>query len=111
MKIGQCIWVRIKYIDGIGIPKRRPYLIVGVNGNKIKVLTVSSTEGKEHKLGFKSNYRLINFKSPFTKDSFVKLDSLQELELDNINYSIGDNGRVLNNYDINEILLRLEEYK
>ena len=54
---------------------------------------------------------MINFKPPFTKDSFVKLDSLQELELDNINYSIGDNGRVLNNYDINEILLRLEEYK
>ncbi len=111
MKIGQCIWVRIKYIDGKGIPKKRPYLVVGVNGNKINVLTVSSVEGKEHKLGFKDNYRLINFKPPFIKDSFVKLDSCQELDLDKIDYRIGDNGKVLNITDMDEILYRLKRYE
>ncbi len=107
MIIGQCILARLNYIDGKGTPKKRPYLVVGVSGNKIKVLTVSSTEGKEHKLAFKSNYRLKNFNPPFVKDSFVKLDSLQELDLDKIKYSIGNNGKVLNEYDLNEILNRL----
>ena len=107
MRVGQIILAKLKYKDGKGRLKKRPYLVVRVDGNEIDVLTVSSVEGKEHKLGFKSNYRLRNYNPPFIKDSFVKLDSIQKINLEEINYSIGGNGMVLNEYDVNEILRRL----
>lgn len=110
MIVGQCIWAKLKYRDGKGNPKNRPYLIVGVNGKKVKILTISSTYGKEDKLIYKSNYRLKNFKPPFIVDSFVKLDSCQEIDLENVKYKIGDNGKILNSTDLNEILRRLKYY-
>lgn len=110
MIVGQCIWAKLEYKDGEGQPKDRPYLIVGVNGKKVKILTVSSTYGKEAKLLYKSNYRLKKFKPPFKLDSFIKLNSCQEVDLDDIEYTMGDDGKLLNSTDLNEILRRLKYY-
>ena len=43
------------------------------------ILNVSSVEGKERKLAFRSNVRIRNYNPPFVRPSFVKLDSLIRL--------------------------------
>ena len=77
--IGQGILGKIRFNDGEIPSYKRTYLIVGTHANYIEVLNVSSTQGKEHKLLFKSNWKIINYYPPFQKPSFVKLDSLTKV--------------------------------
>lgn len=73
---GQGVLGRIRFKDGAYPSYDRTYLIVSVCYDYIEVLNVSSTHGKEWKLAFSTNVRLRSHWPPFSKDSFVKLDSL-----------------------------------
>lgn len=73
---GQGILGRIAFADG-SIPEyERPYLVVSATEEYIEVLNVSSIKGKERKLAFRTNKRIIKYNPPFMKPTFVKLDSL-----------------------------------
>ncbi len=111
MKVGQGVLAKIKYKSGTDESKLRPYLIVYVDSDKIKVLIVSSLAGKEHKLAYKSNYRLESFRPPFLRESFVKLDSQQEIDIEVAKkLKILSGGDILNQKDLYEILNRLKHY-
>lgn len=111
IKVGQGVLGIIPFKDGIIPQYPRTYIVVLVLNDKIGVLNVSSTFGKEHKLLLNTNLRLIKYKPPFLKDSFVKLDSLVYISIDCISdLKTLHNGEVLNDKDLNNILLHLELY-
>ena len=106
---GQGILAKIRFRDGKMPLSDRTYLIVETGDNFIKVLNVSSSEGKESKLQMKSNEPLSQYEPPFKKPSFVKLDSL--VRIDNPpSYKILHNGDLLNNADLSNIITKLKEY-
>ena len=66
--------------DGVIPEYDRTYLVITVSPEYIEVLNVSSVRGKERKLAFPQNERLLVFCPPFLKPSFVKLDSLTRVD-------------------------------
>ncbi|MDD2494686.1 MAG: hypothetical protein PHE29_05790 [Tissierellia bacterium] len=112
-EVGQGILGKIKYVDGTLPNKNRTYIIVDVSedGKKIKVLNVSSVKGKEHKLAFPSNQRLKKYNPPFLRDSFVKLDSLSEVDASDFSsIMILNNGNKLDCDEMNTIIQGLSAY-
>lgn len=107
--IGQGIWGRIRFVDGAEPRYDRPYLIVKIDGQRIGVLNVSTVAGKAHKAADYSNYTLTQFHPPFTRASFVKLDSLTIVTEDfvNNNCRLLDNGNILNAEELNYILSQI----
>ena len=102
---GQGILGKIRFKDGKYPSYNRTYLIVGVYSDYIEVLNVSSTQGKEHKLLFKANRKIINHYPPFTKPSFVKLDSLVKVPLkDCQNLIILAKGQTLDKNELQDII-------
>jgi len=90
-----------------------PYLIVGVSNTHIDILVLSSSANKLHKQAYASNYTLRNFNPPFIKPSFVKLDSLQQLKLEELNalkVRICAKGQVLNQTELNYILNNYKQF-
>lgn len=77
---GQGVLGKIRFVDGKYPAYDRTYLIVAVEKEYIEVLNVSSIRGKERKLAFPSNERLLLYNPPFLKPSFVKLDSLTKVD-------------------------------
>lgn len=73
---GQGVIGSIRFKDGTMPEYRRVYLVVRVEAEYIEVLNLSSVRGKERKLAYDSNRRIIKYNPPFHKPSFVKLDSL-----------------------------------
>ena len=109
---GQGLLGRIRFRDGEYPQYNRPYLIVRVGDDVIGTLNVSSTKGKEAKAAFPSNYPLKQFAPPFAMDSFVKLDSYCEISYQEANQMrLLAGGRPLNTTDLQEILVRMQEYK
>ncbi|WP_242845953.1 hypothetical protein [Clostridium botulinum] len=82
MKTGQGLWLELNYADGGMHNYPRTFLIMSVNDEYIQMLNVSSLNGKQYKVGFKSNKNIEYYKPPFWKQSFVKLDGLYILEND-----------------------------
>ena len=76
---GQGILGKIRFVDGEFPAYDRTYLVVTVKTGYIEVLNVSSIRGKERKLAFPTNERLISYNPPFVMPSFVKLDSLTKV--------------------------------
>ena len=105
-KVGQGILGRIKLIDGYLPDKDRTYLIVEISDDVISILNVSSIQGKKRKVMFRDNYRLKEYNPPFVKPSFVKLDSLTKVTVEEIskNSHILHSGETLNNDDMDYIL-------
>lgn len=68
-------------MDGEMPNKDRPYLIVAVGQNSIQTIDVSTIKNKEWKAGSYHNHILNSYNPPFLKPSFVKIDSLQTVEL------------------------------
>ena len=68
-------------MDGKMPNKDRPYLIVAVGQNSIQTIDVSTIKNKEWKAGSYHNHILNSYNPPFLKPSFVKIDSLQTVEL------------------------------
>lgn len=102
---GQAFWGRIRFPDGEFPKYDRPYLVVGVNGEYIKILTASSVEGKEWKLTLPTNREISKYDPPFPKRTFVKLDSLQEIHIaDFSNIRIAREGKTLDELELSEII-------
>ncbi len=114
-KIGQGILVKIPYKDGVGTPKNRSYLIVDIDYGKckIKILNVSTVQGKETKLvRYRTNIKLIKYNPPFIRESFVKIDSSQEVDFGQAEkFRILCDGKVLAKDELGEILSKLEQYE
>lgn len=109
MKVGQGILGKITFKDGEEPAYSRPYLVVDVDDEDVSVLNVSSLEGKEWKLAYKTNFQIKQFSPPFRKPSFVKLDSLTKISKDECQkMRVLDGGRSLNEKELEEIRKRLE---
>lgn len=102
---GQAFWGRICFPDG-GVPAYdRPYLIIGVDGDYLEILTVSSVDGKEWKLTLPTNKEILKYDPPFPKRTFVKLDSLQRVHISNLsNICMARNGKTLDAAELSEII-------
>lgn len=73
---GQALKIKLPFADG-GIPNYpRPFLIIEVKPDLVKMLNISSTKGKELKLMSAKNKLINDYNPPFYKPSFVKLDAL-----------------------------------
>lgn len=104
-EVGQGIKGKIRFKDGTIPEYERVYLVVGVGADYIDVLNLSTIRGKEWKLAFDSNRRIIKYKPPFYKPSFVKLDSLTRVRLDeDAILTILYNGEKLDEEELSAIL-------
>lgn len=107
---GQGLLGKIRFIDGEFPLYDRPYLIVQTTSKGIKVLNVSSVLGKERKLTYHTNVVLHNFSPPFLQQSFVKIDSLTEIDYaECAEMRLLSNGQTLNEKDLNHILSLLSK--
>lgn len=80
ISFGEGLFLRLPYADNGRLSKRRTFLTIGEEGNYILLLNVSTTRGKENKLLYSSNQRIIKYNPPFKWESFVKLDSIYKVE-------------------------------
>ncbi len=109
---GQAFWGKIRFPDGEFPAYDRPYLIVGVDGDYIEILTASSVAGKEWKLTLPFNREIVNYNPPFPRRTFVKLDSLQRVHITDLsNVNIAKNGRTLDAVELSEILKAIKSDK
>lgn len=103
--VGQAFWGKIRFPDGKVPSYDRPYLVVGIDGDYIEILTVSSVAGKEWKLTLPSNKEIFNYNPPFPRRTFVKLDSLQRVHISNLSdVNIAKNGKTLDAVELSEII-------
>ena len=109
-EVGQGLLAKIRFKDGVMPSYKRTYLVVEVGVNYIKVLNVSSTEGKEEKAQKRSNEILNNYEPPFKKPCFVKLDSLVKIDNPPETYIILHKGEKLNSKDLNNILSKMNYF-
>ncbi len=108
---GQAFWGRICFPDGAMPAYDRPYLVVGVDGEYIEILTVSSVAGKEWKLTLPTNKEIYKYDPPFQKRTFVKLDSLQRIHTSVlVNVSISRGGRTLDETELSDIIDSIIRY-
>lgn len=76
LRVGQGVLLKLDFCDGGVANYKRPFLVIDKNDKYVYLLNVSSIQGKEHKLGMRSNKAIDRYKPPFLKSSFVKLDSM-----------------------------------
>jgi hypothetical protein len=105
LRIGQGVLGIICFKDGVMPTYPRTFLIVYISTTQVGVLNVSSVAGKEHKLLFPENRPINNYKPPFMKDSFVKMDSLVYITpIEAAQLRILHNGDCLEPNELNEII-------
>lgn len=103
--VGQAFWGKIRFPDGEFPAYERPYLVVGVEGEHIEILTVSSVAGKEWKLALPTNREISNYDPPFPRRTFAKLDSLQRVHISDLtDVRLAKGGRTLDGTELSEIL-------
>lgn len=102
------------FADGGPCSYNRTFLVIEVDltNSKISILNVSSIRGKEHKLSFPTNLRIINFQPPFVMPSFIKLDAVYELEyFPGLEKTILCDGDTLSNEELIRISNKYIEYQ
>ena len=112
MRSGQGILLKLDYADGGLADKARTFLIINVSENKVKLLNISSVNGKLHKLMYPSNKKILQYKPPFMKPSFVKLDA--EYIIDNskdLESFVLCQGRTMRPDELLSIINEFNEYK
>lgn len=77
---GQGLLLKTAFADGSECSYARTFLVIENSDNKLKALNVSSIKGKESKLIYPSNMRILKGRPPFVKPSFVKLDAIYIFE-------------------------------
>ncbi|MDO4469829.1 MAG: hypothetical protein Q4C84_08300 [Bacillota bacterium] len=103
--IGQAFWGKIRFLDGEFPAYERPYLVVGIKGEYIEILTVSSVAGKEWKLTLPTNREISNYDPPFPRRTFVKLDSFQRVHISDLaDVRLLKGGMILDKTELSEIL-------
>lgn len=101
---GKGLLLRIPYADGEPADKQRPFLVINVQNRFIEMLNVSSVKGKERELLWPSNKLIMKYYPPFCAPSFVKLDSLYEIELfEELNYLVLEGGKLLDQQELEMI--------
>lgn len=104
-EVGQGVKGRARFRDGEMPLYDRVYLVVEVGENYIGVLNLSSIRGKERKLAFDSNVKLERYNPPFYRPSFVKLDSLTYITVDDhFELTLLCDGKKLNTEELESIL-------
>lgn len=112
MKTGQGILLKLDYADGGLADKARTFLIISINEGKVNLLNISSIQGKLHKLMYPANKKILKYKPPFIKPSFVKLDA--EYIIDNnqeLESFILCQGRAMEQDELSAIIKEFDEYK
>lgn len=103
--VGQAFWGRIHFPDGEYPAYERPYLVVGIDGEYIEILMVSSVTGKEWKLTLPTNREIFRYNPPFPRRTFVKLDSLQRVHISELStVRIAQGGATLDAVELAEIV-------
>lgn len=101
---GQGILGKIRFVDGEFPAYDRTYLVITAKTDYIEVLNVSSVRGKERKLAFPTNEKLISYNPPFVMPSFVKLDSLTRVNSSDWgNLQVLNSGRTLDGTELARI--------
>ncbi|CAN7221838.1 hypothetical protein [Rossellomorea sp. LjRoot5] len=74
---GQGLKLCLDFADGQECTYPRTFLVLDADQStsQLSLLNISSIKGKEHKLLFSSNERIILYNPPFYLASFVKLDA------------------------------------
>lgn len=112
MKTGQGILLKLNYADGGLANKARTFLIISINQKEIRLLNISSSNGKLHKLMYPSNERIVQYNPPFMKPSFVKLDAEYVIEKDEeLESFILCSGTSMRPDQLGAIITKFNEYK
>lgn len=110
---GQGLFLKIPFFgDGEVATKARTFLVISTTENTVAMINVSSVAGKEAKILWPSNERIINHRPPFPVPSFVKLDVVYEIEyFNNIQKAVMHNSEILNNEELKRIITKLYKYQ
>lgn len=111
LQVGHIIKGKLPFRDGKTPLYKRPYLVIKIDGDKVDLLNVSSTSGKEWKLTMASNLAILNYNPPLVKSSFVKLDSRTTFLLEEIAPIEFWGTEPLCESEINRILNALEQFE
>ena len=78
IRCGNAIWLKCFFANGKECSSKRPFLVISIDETTglIKMLNISTVEGKERKLLMDSNEQIMKHFPPFPDPSFVKLDEL-----------------------------------
>jgi hypothetical protein len=107
--VGQGLFGKIQFVDGTFPQKDRMYLIVSVSSDEIGTLNISSLAGKEQKLLYPYNKEIINYRPPFQKRSFIKLDSLMNISISEAQQlRILSSGQTLDNNELRDIITSIK---
>ncbi|EOS7841261.1 hypothetical protein ED263_RS05430 [Enterococcus hirae] len=109
--VGEAYLGKISFVDGAKPLYSRPYLVVEILPDGVNVLNISSSKGKEQKLLYNSNYELKQYKPPFVKPSFAKLDSKKFISFEELQtLKLLHNGHKSNSSDLNNILQKIRSF-
>lgn len=112
MKAGQGLLLSLDFADGGLCKAQRTFLIIEVTDKKVRLLNVSSIEGKERKLAFSSNEKINKYRPPFMKKSFCKMDAVYIIPNNPIidSYILAE-GRSMHPEELSRILLKYQYYR
>ncbi|AYO30787.1 hypothetical protein D2962_09355 [Biomaibacter acetigenes] len=104
--------LKIPYADGEPPDKQRTFLVINIDKEVVELLNVSSIRDKEIKASWPSNEILKEYRPPFKRPSFVKLDSLYRIELfEELNYLILAGGQPLDPGELKRIREKFQKYR
>jgi|SRR5699024_4436725 len=110
--VGHVLALRLPFANGNLCNFKRPFLVISKDGNNLSLLNISSTKGKERKLLFDSNCKIVDYYPPLDKPSFVKLDELYKIEhFDTLYQSIYKGREGINNGELKRLMSEYNNYK
>lgn len=110
----QGIWLRTPFANGNLYDANRPFIVIDTEpqNNQFTALNVSSSRGKEKKLLYSSNKKLVTSCSPFPQPSFVKMDEIYVVEYDSrLDNCIENRKGSYRSDKFQELLTAFEAYK
>lgn len=109
---GHVIVLSLPFANGNPCTYKRPFLVIEKTNSILKLLNISSIEGKEHKLLFPSNVIIREYNPPLDYPSFLKLDELYVIDyFDELIRAIYKRRPPLNTNEFNRLLDRFSNYK
>jgi hypothetical protein len=112
IKVGHALVLNLPFANGSPSFYKRPFLVIDIYDNFIDLLNVSSIKGKEKKLLYPSNKKIINYYPPFDVPSFVKMDELYTIEyFSDLNKSIYKQRPPLDDIEINRVIDSFHIYR
>lgn len=77
---GHVLALKFPFANGTPCNTKRPFLVIDKKDGNLDLLNISSTRGKERKLLFSSNEKIINWDPPLDQPSFLKMDELYTID-------------------------------